>query len=158
MESEPDKGARFSIYLPRADGVIKSPQPPAAIPASLRGSETVLVVEDEDAVRDLVRSVLRTYGYNVLEARHGVEALQVIGNYPDRVHLVLTDLVMPRMGGLQLAEQLAQLHPGTKMLYMSGYTDSVVFREGAFDLNLAFLQKPFSPEVLVEKTRCVLDS
>ncbi len=158
VESEPDKGARFSIYLPRADGVIKSPQPPAAIPASLRGSETVLVVEDEDAVRDLVRSVLRTYGYNVLEARHGVEALQVIGNYPDRVHLVLTDLVMPRMGGLQLAEQLAQLHPGTKMLYMSGYTDSVVFREGAFDLNLAFLQKPFSPEVLVEKTRSVLDS
>ena len=126
--------------------------------ASLRGSETVLVVEDEDVVRDLVRSVLRMHGYNVLEASHGVDALQVIGDYPDRVHLVLTDLVMPRMGGLQLAEQVAQLHPGTKMLYMSGYTDSVVFREGVFDLNLAFLQKPFSPDALVAKIRSVLDS
>jgi CheY-like chemotaxis protein len=123
-----------------------------------RGSETLLLVEDEDGVRALSRHVLQGCGYTVLEARDGFEAVRVAGQHQGRIDLLLTDVVMPRMGGREAAERLAGLHPGVKVLFLSGYTDDAVVRHGILEAEVAFLQKPFSPAALARRVREVLDS
>lgn len=123
-----------------------------------RGTETVLLVEDEEKLRKLTRSVLQTSGYNVLEAANGVDALEIATQHHGPIHLLVTDVVMPQLNGRKLAERLADLRPGTKVLYVSGYTDDTVFRHGVLAAKVSFLQKPFSPIDLGKKVREVLDS
>jgi two-component system, cell cycle sensor histidine kinase and response regulator CckA len=125
---------------------------------SLRGTETILVAEDEDGVRSLTREVLEKYGYTVLEASNGEEALKVAERHPGPLHLLLSDVVMPRMGGPELAQALVARRPDVKVLYMSGYTDHPMVRRGVVNAGVAFLQKPFTPTVLVSRIREVLEA
>ncbi len=156
--SEPGQGTTFKIYLPRIEEAIESVQERCALTSPLRGIETVLLVEDEDAVRDLGRDILQARGYTVLEARHGAEALRISEQHPGPIHLVLTDVVMPEMTGRELADRLAALRPETKVLYMSGYTDNAVVHHGVLDPGTVFLQKPFTGAVLARKVREILDT
>jgi len=125
---------------------------------SLRGSETILVAEDEDGVRSLTREVLEKYGYTVLEAANGEEALKVAESHEGPVDLLLSDVVMPRMGGPELAQALLAKRPSVKVLYMSGYTDHPMVRRGVVNAGVAFLQKPFTLTVLVSRVREVLEA
>jgi two-component system, cell cycle sensor histidine kinase and response regulator CckA len=125
---------------------------------SLRGSETILVAEDEDGVRSLTREVLEKYGYTVLEAANGEEALKVAEAHDGPLDLLLSDVVMPRMGGPELAQALLAKRPSVKVLYMSGYTDHPMVRRGVVNAGVAFLQKPFTPTVLVSRVREVLEA
>jgi CheY-like chemotaxis protein len=125
---------------------------------SLRGSETILVAEDEDGVRSLTREVLEKYGYTVLEAANGEEALKVAEHHDGPLDLLLSDVVMPRMGGPELAQALLAKRPTVKVLYMSGYTDHPMVRRGVVNAGVAFLQKPFTPTVLVSRVREVLEA
>jgi len=158
--SEPGHGTTFKIYLPMVEEVVELAEertPVAAI--SQTGVEAVLLVEDNDDVRDLARRVLLQHGYSVLEARDGEEALLICERHEGPVHLLVTDVVMPGgLSGRQLAERLAALYPGMKVLYMSGYTDNAIVHHGVLGPGMAFLQKPFSPDVLVCKVREVLDT
>jgi PAS domain S-box-containing protein len=156
--SEPGRGATFKIYLPRVDeplDVIEPPHPSVALP---RGTETILLVEDEPQARALVRDTLRQHGYAVLEARHGVEALVSAAQHPGPIHLLVTDVIMPQMSGPQVAQRLMPIRPDMKVLYMSGYTENAVVHHGVLDPGVAFLHKPFSMEVLARKVREVLDT
>jgi nitrogen-specific signal transduction histidine kinase len=155
--SEPGSGTTFKIYLPETHRPADRPSPVEPAPASLRGSETVLVVEDQDQVRALTRTVLARNGYHVLEARDGAQALLVSGDYPAKIDLLLTDVIMPLMSGKHLADRLAGLRPEMKVLYMSGYTDNSVIRRGVLEAGVAFLQKPVTPASLLGKVRTVLD-
>jgi CheY-like chemotaxis protein len=125
---------------------------------SLRGTETILVAEDEDGVRSLTREVLEKYGYTVLEAANGEEALKVAERHQGPLHLLLSDVVMPRMGGPELAQELVARRPDVKVLYMSGYTDHPMVRRGVVNAGVAFLQKPFTPTLLVSRIREVLEA
>ncbi len=155
--SEPGRGTSFKIYLPRVEAVAEPPAPKAMPPASLRGSETVLVVEDEAAVRNLVRRVLEAHGYSVLVAADGPEALRLIESHHEPIHLLVTDVVMPKMSGRQLAERVVSTRRETKVLYLSGYTDDAIVHHGVLAPGIAFLQKPFTPRALARKLREVLD-
>jgi two-component system, cell cycle sensor histidine kinase and response regulator CckA len=156
--SEPGKGTTFKVYFPVADRAMVARAPvPSADRRSLRGSETILLVEDDEGVRIVTRTILRKYGYNVLEA-HGVgDAFLLCDQDAATIHLLLTDVVMPRMSGRQLASKLITARPDLKVLYMSGYTDDAVVRHGILDATIALLQKPITPEALVRKVRDVLD-
>lgn len=153
------QGTSFKIYLPAADeGITKLPlsSEPATLPL---GGETVLLVEDEEMVRCLATHILREQGYSVLEAANGVEALAVAEEYSGgEIHLLLTDVVMPEMGGRELADRFMTTSPRTKVLYCSGYTDDVFFNDGVPENETAYLQKPFSPPALALKVRAVLDN
>jgi two-component system, cell cycle sensor histidine kinase and response regulator CckA len=152
--SEVGKGTTFKTYLPLVEEGEDAATVPAVEPAAaLAGSETVLLVEDEESVRSLSRSILKRYGYTVLEAGSGKDGLDVARNYPLPIHLLLTDVVMPEMGGTDLASRLETLRPGVRVLYMSGYTDDAVFRHGLLEKGRVFLQKPFTPENLARKVR-----
>jgi CheY-like chemotaxis protein len=156
--SEPGRGTTFKIYLPRVEEAVEAARPAGAIAGSLRGSETVLLVEDEEAVRTLVHEVLERNGYTVLAARHGGEALLVCERHGGPIHLMVTDVVMPEMSGRELAERLASLRPAMKVLYVSGYTDDAIVHHGVLDPGTPFLEKPFSPDALARKVREVLGS
>lgn len=156
--SEPGQGATFKIYFPLAESNASSAEPIATPVAVPRGSETILLVEDAAAVRHAARSVLERYGYRVIEAANGSAALSAIAQHDTAIQLLLTDLVMPGMSGRQLAEQLAPRYPELRVLYMSGYTDDSVIRNGLLTADIPYLQKPFAPEVLVRKVREVLDT
>jgi two-component system, cell cycle sensor histidine kinase and response regulator CckA len=159
VQSEPSKGTTFRAYFPVDDCPVparRSSFPPEK--GGLRGSETILLVEDELLVRVLACTILRRRGYNVLEAESASDALRQSEHYPAPIHLLLTDVVMPRMNGRQLAERMLTSRPGIKVLYMSGYTDDAVMRNGIFDSTLRFLQKPITPDALALKVRDVLDS
>jgi signal transduction histidine kinase/CheY-like chemotaxis protein len=155
--SEPGQGATFKIYLPQIEEPIEAGAGGSALAAPLRGLETVLLVEDDDAVRDLARDILQARGYKVLEARQGAEALRICEQHSGPIHLMLTDVVMPEMTGRALADRLAVLRPATKVLYMSGYTDNAVVHHGVLDPGTEFLQKPFTAAVLARKVREILD-
>jgi DNA-binding NtrC family response regulator len=122
-----------------------------------RGRETILIVEDDPAVRGLVEEALRLKGYDVLIARHGIEALLTGAKHLGPIHLLLTDVVMPQMSGPEVAEQLAIVRPSMKVMYMSGYPDHPVFSKGGVKEGTTFLQKPFTVEALTQKVREVLD-
>ncbi len=154
--SEPERGATFKVYLPRVDGLPERSQPAAAPAASCRGSETLLVVEDEEGVRILVRDYLRMNGYTVLEAGHGAEALRIACEHSGEISLMITDVIMPGMNGRELAERMAILRPAMKVLYMSGYAETAVYRKGVLEPGAPFLQKPFGPPDLGRKVRDVL--
>jgi PAS domain S-box-containing protein len=156
VESAVDQGTTFSIYLPRLEEAAAGPAERAE-PARARGGETVLLVEDEDMVRGLARRILALHGYAVLEARHGVEGLEVAARHAGPIHLLLTDVVMPQMGGRQLADRLQSLRPALRVLFMSGYADDAVVRHGVYQAEADLLSKPFSPDVLARKVREVLD-
>jgi two-component system, cell cycle sensor histidine kinase and response regulator CckA len=156
--SELGKGTTFKVYLPRTDRVAGIQPPPPADPISLRGTETILLVEDQEQVRTVMQSILRKQGYNVLEAQNGGEAFLLCEQFSARIHMLVTDVVMPRMSGRQLAERLAQLRPEMKVMYVSGYTDDTIVHHGVIDAGMAFLQKPIMPASLLAKVRQVLDS
>jgi CheY-like chemotaxis protein len=126
-------------------------------PTVVRGTETILLVEDEPTVRALAARVLRAQGYRVLEAANGEEALRLVQEYIEPIHLLLTDVVMPQMGGKAVAEQLNALFPTVKVLFISGYADETVVHRGGLEPGVEILQKPFSPAQLAQKVRAVLD-
>jgi len=156
--SEPGKGSTFKVYLPRIEAPAELKAEPAKIPAARRGTETILLVEDEEAVRDLTNIVLGTNGYVVLAAQNAAEAERFSTNHPGEIHLVLTDIMMPGTSGRELAQRILMRHPRARVLYMSGYTDNVLAQGGVLEEGVAFLQKPFTPAGLAQKVRDVLDS
>jgi PAS domain S-box-containing protein len=156
--SEPGRGATFKVYLPRVEAGAEGAAPPVAQAAPPRGSEVVLLVEDEEMLRGLIEESLATYGYDVLVARNGADALGVAEQHEGTIDLLLTDAVMPGMGGRELARQLTEARRGLKVLYMSGYTDDTVVRHGVLAAEVAFLQKPFTLDTLARKVRDVLDA
>jgi two-component system, cell cycle sensor histidine kinase and response regulator CckA len=154
--SEMGKGTTFKVYLPRVDARVDASIPAQMLPQTAFGRETVLLVEDEDGVRALVRQVLHKHGYNVLEARHGGEALLHCERHKGDIELLLTDVVLEQMGGPELAKRLLGIRPEMRVLYISGYTDDAVIHHGV-STGTAFLQKPFTTDALAKKVREVLD-
>jgi hypothetical protein len=155
--SEPGKGTTFKVYLPRVDAAVDAVRA-VAPPKDLRGSETILLVDDDDQVRAVAHSILQRTGYHVIEARNAGEALLHAERHPGTIHLLLSDVVMPQMSGPELAKRLANARPEMKVLCMSGYTDDSIVRHGVLDAQLAFFQKPITPDALMTKVREVLDS
>jgi PAS domain S-box-containing protein len=155
--SESNRGASFLIYLPRVDEPAESSPPAEPPPGPVRGDETLLVVEDEPMVRSIAVQALRAQGYKVLEAENGAEALRVAAAHGGPLDLLITDVVMPQVGGRELAERLRAERPELRVLYMSGYTDSAIVRHGVLEEGIAFLQKPFTAPALARKAREVLD-
>jgi signal transduction histidine kinase/CheY-like chemotaxis protein len=169
VESEPGQGSTFQIYLPRAAAPVVTPPdlrpPPEPAGPGPTGEtalaqghgETILLVEDAQRVRAVVREILEMSGYVVLEARHGADALEVSNRHAGTIHLLVTDVVMPQMSGRELSQRLSTLRPDLKVLYMSGYTDDAIVRHGVLASGIAFLSKPFTPDALALKVREVLD-
>jgi CheY-like chemotaxis protein len=170
VESAVGLGTTFRIYLPRVApaAAVAAPEPRRAPePAARRSAsgeslapghgETILLVEDAQRVRAVVREILEMTGYTVLEARHGAEAVEVANRHAGPIHLLVTDVVMPQMSGRELAQRLATLRPDLKVLYMSGYTDDAIVRHGVLASGIAFLSKPFTPDALAVKVRELLD-
>jgi two-component system, cell cycle sensor histidine kinase and response regulator CckA len=155
--SEPGQGTTFKIYLPRVDEAPTARQE-ARTTTSLLGTETILLTEDAPALRAAAHQILERYGYTVLDAPSSGAALALAGSCPGPIHLLLTDVVMPGMSGRELAEQFTARRPGVRVLYMSGYTDDAVVRHGVLRPGVAYLQKPFTPDVLARKVREILDS
>jgi len=156
--SELGHGTTFKIYLPRVAETPERPESATGTPTPVRGSETVLVVEDQEEVRKLTQRVLEGRGYAVLAARNGAEALEIVARHPTRIHLMITDVVMPGMNGRELAELACARRSDLKVLYVSGYTGEAVLQHRLLEAGVAFLQKPFTPDALARKTREVLDN
>jgi two-component system, cell cycle sensor histidine kinase and response regulator CckA len=154
--SEPGKGTTFKVYFPTVDAEVEATSPVLA-PAT-RGTETILLVEDQEQVRAVAHAILKRSGYRVLVARHAAEALLLCDAHVEPIHLLLTDVVMPNMSGAELAKRALTKRSSLKVLYMSGYTDDSVVRHGILESEMAFLQKPFTPETLTRKVREVLNS
>ncbi|HET6796417.1 MAG TPA: ATP-binding protein [Gemmatimonadales bacterium] len=155
VSSEPGQGTTVKVFLPRSEA---DETATAATPDSSRGDETVLIVEDEDGVRELLWKILTDHGHTVLEARHGRDALTVAAGYNRPIHLVITDVVMPEMGASELVDQLLTQRPELKVLFISGYTNDEVLRRGVSQSDVAFIRKPFTAVDLMKKVREVLES
>jgi two-component system cell cycle sensor histidine kinase/response regulator CckA len=158
VNSRPGQGTTLRIYLPRLEGPVEVPKARITPAEQLEGSETILVVEDEEALRTLLCRFFRLYGYKVLESRHGGEALLICERHQEPIHLMVTDVVMPQMSGKELSDRLTLLHPEMKVFYMSGYTDSDLAPYGVLDSMQTLIPKPFRPLDLVKKVREFLDS
>jgi PAS domain S-box-containing protein len=157
--SEPGQGTTFKVYLPRATEAAAAPLAPSpAPPVSVRGSETILVVEDDEMIRNLVQKVLKANGYTVLVAGNGSDAERVAGAHAGAIHLLMTDVVLPGPNGREVARRLVAQRAGIRVLFLSGYTDDAIVHHGVLEPGVAFLQKPFAPAVLGRKVREVLDS
>ncbi len=156
VESEPGKGAAFNIYLPAARPLREEKAVQSPVSADLRGSETILLVEDERAVRELARNILQMNGYRVFEAHSGEEAVKICQDSAIYIHLLVTDSVMPGISGRDLKRKLMQLRPNMKVLYISGYMDQSGWDAGALESTVAFLAKPFTPESLILKVSEIL--
>lgn len=157
LYSELGKGSAFKVYLPCTEDRQSPVRKEVPHVEDLRGEKVILLVEDDEPIRKLAIEILAQYGYTVLSAEDGEEALRVAGAHAGEIDLLLTDVVMPRMGGTQLYGRLRHLRPGIRILYMSGYTDNVIVHQGALDPGIAFLQKPYSPIALARKVKEVLD-
>jgi DNA-binding response OmpR family regulator len=158
--SEPGKGTTFKIYFPRVDVSPESTSPVEWASEEMetrRGCETLLVAEDDNLVRDLIRTILSGTGYTVLEARDGMEAWEIARRHKGPIHMLVTDVVMPRMGGRELANLFANQRTGAKVLFLSGYTDDAIVRHGVLEAGVEFLQKPFRPGELVQRIRTILN-
>jgi PAS domain S-box-containing protein len=156
--SEPGRGTTFKIYLPQVAAAAGPAVRSSVAPVSVRGSETVLLVEDEAMVRNLVQKVLTANGYTVLVAGNGSDAERVAAAHEGHIHLLMTDVVLPGLNGRQIAQLLAAARPGIRVLYVSGYADNAIVHHGVLEPDFTFLQKPFTPVVLGRKVREVLDS
>ena len=150
-------GTTFKIYLPRVVAPVETPQPMLIPAPQTQGSETILLVEDEDSIRSLVLGILQSHGYTVLEAGRPQDALEICKTFEGPIHLLFTDVVMPHMSGREVAEQVSAARPNTKVLYMSGYTDHAIAHHGVLNPGVPFLQKPFTPDLLAQKVREGLD-
>jgi len=157
VESEPDKGSVFKVFFPKAETKIKENKTAKIHKQTFEGKETILVVEDDIGVRDLTISVLKKYGYNILFAENGEDALKVVNATKNPIDLLLTDVIMPKMGGKELAEKMVKNHPSLKIVFFSGYTDGRILGEGSLQIGMDFIQKPFSQENLIKKIRAALD-
>ncbi len=158
LYSEPGKGTTFKVYFPRTEEAPVADRASSRAPAlAERGSETILLVEDEEQVRALARAILKRQGYQVLDAANPGEALLLCERFSGTIDLLVTDVVMPQMSGRQLAERLASLRPTMKVLYMSGYTDNAIVHHGLLEEGIHFLQKPITPQTVAQKVRVVLD-
>ena len=155
--SELGRGTTFKIYLPEAQEKVEEQGMASAPSASWQGQETVLVVEDEELVRRVARRILQHYGYTILEASTGKEALVIGEQYPGPIHLLLTDVMMPEMGGKELVNHWKDQHPETKVIFTSGYTENAIVHNGTLDPNIHFIQKPYRPDALARMVREVLD-
>jgi len=151
------RGTTFKLYFPEVEAAAAA-APAAEPPSAPAGGETILVVEDESAVRAFTRLALQAHGYTVLEAADGPAAITLCGRHAGPISLLVSDVVMPRMGGRELAERLTALRPALRVLFVSGHTDDVVVRQGVLQAEFAFLQKPFSLDALRRKVRAVLDA
>jgi PAS domain S-box-containing protein len=156
--SEPGKGTSFKVYLPQIEYSSEPEERPVVEVAAVGGSETILLVEDEDVVRGLARKILEAAGYLVLEANGGADAVRLCQEHEGPIHLLLTDVVMPSTSGREVAEQVTLLRPTIRVLFMSGYTDAAIVHHGILDSSVEFIQKPFSPSTLAKKIREVLDT
>jgi len=155
--SEPGHGATFKVYLPRVDAAGDSQIAPSDAPKSLQGSERVLLVEDDEAVRTLARLVLEEHGYTVFSAENGPRAIEAFGSLAGTIDLVITDVIMPQMSGAELAKLLREMHSDLSVLYVSGYTEEATIHRGVLDEGVEFLQKPFTPQALARKVREVIE-
>jgi CheY-like chemotaxis protein len=156
--SEEGLGTTFKIYLPHAEKAklpLASPEIGAEMPT---GDETILLVEDDLAVREVTRRILERQGYTLLEAQNGQEALRLLSHERGHISLLLADVIMPGMSGKELARKAVQISPDLKTLFMSGYTDETIAQHGVLEPGVAFLQKPFSPTALARKVRATLDN
>jgi CheY-like chemotaxis protein len=157
--SEPGRSTTFTIYLPRVDAAESSPSENDAAPSALpRGTETILLAEDEEIVRDFAALTLRGLGYTVLIAGDGSEALQRAAEQEGEIHLLLTDVVMPQMSGAALAERLHAAYPNLRVLYTSGYTENTIVQHGVLNPGIAFLHKPYTTAALAQRVRQVLEA
>jgi PAS domain S-box-containing protein len=156
--SEPGRGTTFKVYLPQADGTVVAPTARAEDPARVRGTETILLAEDDPQVRAVAEEILRRHGYQVVVACDGAEALRRCAEHPAPIHLLLTDVVLPQVSGAEVMRQVVAQRPDIKVLCMSGYTDDSVVRHGVLEARVAFLQKPFTSVALARKVRGVLDA
>jgi CheY-like chemotaxis protein len=157
VHSEPDRGATFKVYLP-ADEARADPRRASASITTLFGTETILVVEDEDQVRSVACGILKRLGYRVIEAGAPADAISLCATFPDPIHLLLSDVVMPQMNGPELARRLTEVRPDMKVLCMSGYTDDAVVRHGVLGSDVPYLQKPLTPKLVGRRVREVLDT
>jgi PAS domain S-box-containing protein len=157
LYSEVGQGTSFKIYLPRVDAVERQAVAEDAV-ASLDGSETVLVAEDEDAVREIIEKALQARGYRVMVARDGREALGLAGGHAGHIDVLVTDVVMPDMNGRELSTRLTEVRPRMKTLFLSGYTDDAILQHGVLEAGVSFLQKPFSLVALARKVRDVIEA
>jgi CheY-like chemotaxis protein len=157
LYSEPGQGTTFKIYLPRT--AVPNDEKPSVPPSTGtgKGSETILLVEDDEQVRTVACSILRRHGYRVLEASNGGEALLSCEQHTATIHLLLTDVILPKISGRQIAERLVALRPEMKVLFMSGYTDEAILQQGVLESDVAYLQKPLTPEKLTRAVREVLN-
>ncbi|MFH1122871.1 MAG: ATP-binding protein, partial [Pseudomonadota bacterium] len=151
--SEPGQGATFKIYLPRAEGIEETAEAQLPPPEKITGTETILVVEDDEMLRGVIERMLREYGYRVLMAKDGKEATEISEGHVGDIALLLTDVVLPGQGGKELADALLKVRSEMKVLFMSGYTDNAIAHRGVLEPGLHFIPKPFSPEALARKVR-----
>jgi CheY-like chemotaxis protein len=157
VASELGRGTAVEVYLPRTEGAVPAEGPKVCPAPPARGPETIFVVEDEPAVRAVVRQVLRQHGYQVLEAGHGGEALEVAGRHRGPIDLLVTDVILPGISGGELAGHLTRRHPGLRVLYLSDYPDETLARHGVQARDVPFLSKPFLPATLAYKVREALE-